>query len=140
MAATKILVIEDDLHQREIIERALTQDAARRQLQVEVIQASDGEEGVELFRRHNPALVITDLLMPKVDGFQAIEQIRADPTGKSCPIVVTTAVYRDPVILGKLQEQYGVHIQPKPFMPQALAKKVFQILKTKTLLPSQSRF
>lgn len=130
MAPTKILVIEDDLHSREIIQKVLTRDITLRHLDISVVTAADGDEGIAQFKQHHPELVITDLLMPRVDGFEAIEAIRADPAGVETPILVITAVYRDTAALGKLEQQQGIYLQPKPFMPQVLAKKVHQILRS----------
>jgi threonine synthase len=56
-----------------------------------VLRATSGEEGVELVRRERPSLVLLDLLMPGVDGFEVVDRLRADPDLAGVPIVVLTA-------------------------------------------------
>jgi CheY-like chemotaxis protein len=125
----KILVIEDDLHTQNIIKQILTRDLALRYLKLSVVTASDGEEGLARFRESPPDLVITDLLMPKVDGFKVVETIRADPHGKTIPVIVLSAVFRDRQAQNKLERDYAVSFQAKPFSPRALAKTVLGLLK-----------
>lgn len=125
----KILVIEDDLHTQNIIKQILTRDLALRYLKLSVVTASDGEEGLARFRESPPDLVITDLLMPKVDGFKVVETIRSDPHGKTIPVIVLSAVFRDRQAQTKLERDYAVCFQAKPFSPRALAKTVLALLK-----------
>jgi CheY-like chemotaxis protein len=55
------------------------------------MRATGGEEGVQAVRRERPAVVVLDLLMPDVDGFSVVEQLRGDPLVDEVPIVVLTA-------------------------------------------------
>ena len=84
----KILVVEDDSHARGIIETVLKRDRMLRYQRLTVISAVDGEDGLKAFRQHAPDLVITDLLMPKRDGFELIRAIRREerstPTNRLC--------------------------------------------------------
>src|SRR5690606_22652143 len=82
----KIAIIED------------TPDAARLMMRIlqanggyEVNVAHDGAAGIELVRRWRPDLVITDLMMPDVDGFQVIETLKGDEDFRDIPIIVVTA-------------------------------------------------
>jgi len=110
-----------------MVQQVLVRDMKLRHLNLEVQQAADGEEGLELFRQHHPDLVIVDLLLPRVNGFKVIETIRAEQTDRRCQILVITGVYRDQKTLQTLQ-QYDVQLQLKPFMPQVLANLVHQML------------
>jgi CheY-like chemotaxis protein len=56
-----------------------------------VVRAAGGDEGVRSVRRERPAIVVLDLLMPDVDGFAVVEQLRADPLVEDVPIVVLTS-------------------------------------------------
>jgi CheY-like chemotaxis protein len=66
----KVLVIDDDSALRSVITEVLT--AAGH----EVIEAKDGREGLDLFRLHQPTLVVTDILMPEKDGLETIQELR----------------------------------------------------------------
>jgi DNA-binding response OmpR family regulator len=73
----RIIVIDDQEPIRRIIHRALEKEG------YEVLEASDGEMGVDLLRRSGAALVITDIFMPGQDGIQTLRQIRREfPTVK----------------------------------------------------------
>ncbi|MBK6847004.1 MAG: response regulator [Proteobacteria bacterium] len=127
MPPLKVLVVEDDLHTRNIIEMVLKRDRMLRYHQLEVLTASDGAEGLALFRQHGPLLVITDLLMPKLDGFELIEALRREG-GEALVIIATSAIVRDPGVLRKLERDFKVHVQLKPFSPRVLAEQVQRLL------------
>ncbi|MBZ0278522.1 MAG: threonine synthase [Anaerolineae bacterium] len=82
----KIAVIEDNEAAARLISRIL-----RARGNFEVQTAPDGRRGIDLIRRMRPDMVITDLMMPVVDGFGVIEAMKADPTMARIPIVVVTA-------------------------------------------------
>jgi CheY-like chemotaxis protein len=57
----------------------------------QVLRAYGGREAIELARRELPDLIVLDLLMPEVDGFQVVEALNADPATARIPVVVLTA-------------------------------------------------
>ncbi len=81
-----IVVIEDNKDAARLIKRLLQARGA-----FEVNVANDGAQGLELVRQMRPDLVITDLMMPDVDGFAVIDTMKADPELQHIPIVVITA-------------------------------------------------
>ncbi|MFN8452346.1 MAG: threonine synthase [Anaerolineae bacterium] len=81
----RIVVIEDNVDAARLIKRVL---AARA---FEVYLAHNGAAGLETVRRERPDLVITDLMMPDVDGFTVIDTLKADPDLQHIPVVVITA-------------------------------------------------
>ncbi|HSE36753.1 MAG TPA: response regulator [Blastocatellia bacterium] len=85
----KILVIEDSLDSRELIHLHLTTEGFA------VITASNGQEGIYLASVEHPDLVITDLGLPEMDGFQVVRELRAQPEFATLPILVLTAFGRD---------------------------------------------
>jgi two-component system, OmpR family, alkaline phosphatase synthesis response regulator PhoP len=56
----------------------------------EILQAKDGKEGLEIALEKHPNLILSDLIMPKMDGMTAIESIRQDKWGKKVPIIILT--------------------------------------------------
>ncbi len=70
----------------------------------EVIEATDGEQGVELAKKHKPALILMDIMMPKMDGYAACDAIKKDATTKNIPVVMLTAIDFDlnKVLAGKV--------------------------------------
>lgn len=70
----------------------------------EVIEAIDGEQGVELARKNKPDLILMDIMMPKMDGYAACSAIKMDNTTKKIPVVMLTSLDYDlnRVLAGKL--------------------------------------
>jgi DNA-binding response OmpR family regulator len=68
----QILIIEDDIQFRPMLEQMLTSQG------YQVISSENGIQGMEQFRRHQPALVITDILMPEKDGIETILEIKRE--------------------------------------------------------------
>jgi CheY-like chemotaxis protein len=61
-----------------------------------VVTATNGVEALEVIARERPALIITDILMPKMDGFSLVHQLRLDPATRSIPVVFLSATYVAP--------------------------------------------
>ncbi|HEY2655290.1 MAG TPA: response regulator [Solirubrobacteraceae bacterium] len=86
-----VVVIDDDPVDLDLIEAVLAPEGWL------VVRAAGGEEGVRLVRTERPAVVLLDLLMPEVDGFEVVERLRADPVVADVPIVVLTSKEMAPV-------------------------------------------
>lgn len=82
---SKILYIEDHPAQRDIMAQMLELSG------YEVAVAADGIEGVEQARSWSPDLILMDLRMPRMDGFEAIRELRKDPSTASIPIIAISA-------------------------------------------------
>lgn len=93
-----------------------------------VIGANGGVEGLEIVRREKPDLVLLDLMMPDMDGWEVYQQIKADEDLKEIPVVVVTAKAQS------IDKVLGLHIAKvddyitKPFGPQELLESVEKIL------------
>jgi two-component system response regulator VicR len=93
-----------------------------------VIGANGGIEGLETVRRLRPDLVLLDLMMPDMDGWEVYQQIKADPSLRDIPVVVVTAKAQS------IDKVLGLHIAKvddyitKPFGPQELLESVEKIL------------
>jgi DNA-binding response OmpR family regulator len=93
-----------------------------------VIGANGGIEGLETVRREKPDLVLLDLMMPDMDGWEVYQQIKADEVLREIPVVVVTAKAQS------IDKVLGLHIAKvddyitKPFGPQELLASVEKIL------------
>jgi DNA-binding response OmpR family regulator len=96
----------------------------------QVIGANGGIEGLETVRRVKPDLVLLDLMMPDMDGWEVYQQVKADPGLRDIPVVVVTAKAQS------IDKVLGLHIAKvddyitKPFGPQELLESVEKILGT----------
>lgn len=86
MPGKKILVVDDEKRIRELLDLRLSSQG------YEVIQARHGEEGVEQAKRHLPDLILMDVMMPRVDGPEAVRQLQEDPATKHIPVIFLTAI------------------------------------------------
>jgi DNA-binding response OmpR family regulator len=93
--------------------------------------ATGGLEGLETIRRVKPDLVLLDLMMPDMDGWEVYQQMKADPELKSIPVIVVTAKAQS------IDKILGLHIAKvddyvtKPFGPQELLQSVERVLSAK---------
>ena len=83
----KILIAEDDADVRSILRSTFEMNGC------EVIEARDGQEGAEMAAIHTPDLIISDALMPKMDGFQFLRGIKQNETLQSIPFIFYSATY-----------------------------------------------
>lgn len=79
---TTILIIEDDRFLRELITRKLRDEGYK------VIEVVSGEEGVKKIKEIRPSLVLLDLILPGIDGFEVITRAKEDPALASIPIII----------------------------------------------------
>jgi diguanylate cyclase (GGDEF)-like protein len=80
-----LIVVDDDADIAHFVEVNLTLEGYR------VLLAHDGEAALELIERHQPALAIVDLMMPKIDGLELTRRLRANPLTAPMPIIMLTA-------------------------------------------------
>ena len=78
----KILVVEDDQFLRELIVQKLTNE------KYEVLEASDGQHAITMVQEEHPDLVLLDLILPGVDGFEVLRKIREGTTTKAIPVII----------------------------------------------------
>ena len=81
----KILIVEDNEMNRDMLSRRLQRKG------FEVVMAEDGQQGVDLSKSENPDVILMDLGLPVMDGWQATSSIKEDETTKNIPIIVLTA-------------------------------------------------
>ncbi len=121
MAKGKILVVDDEVNITQILEFSIGAEG------YEVITAANGEEAIDKARREQPDLIILDLMMPKIDGYEACRILKANPLTKSIPVVLLTAKGRD------IDKRLGYEVGAtdyiiKPFSPNKLVDRIHQLL------------
>lgn len=117
----KILIAEDERDIRDLV--AFTLRFAGH----EVVAASNGEEAVQMAPKENPDLILMDVRMPRMTGYDACRAIKADPKLKDIPVVFLSAKGQENEIQTGLEagaEEYLL----KPFAPDQLTERVKAIL------------
>ncbi len=77
-----ILIIEDDKFLKELIARKLAGEG------YDVLEAVDGEEGIKKIKQEKPDLVLLDLILPGVDGFEILSKMKEDPMAARIPVII----------------------------------------------------
>jgi CheY-like chemotaxis protein len=118
----KILVADDELYIRLLVKDILEPEFT-------VLEASNGEEAVSTTRAEQPALVLMDILMPKLDGYTACYAIKNNELTKDTPVVMLTGVGHE--LNKQLSHEMGANAYiTKPFNPEDLLDKVRQYAST----------
>ena len=81
----KILVVDDEKELTALVSLHMKMAG------FEVLTANNGEKALDLSREETPDLIILDLMLPKIDGWQVCEQLRQDPATKDIPVIMLTA-------------------------------------------------
>jgi DNA-binding response OmpR family regulator len=121
MVKRRVLLADDDPALRRLIGTTLgSQD-------FDLLQAVDGEEALQIARQQHPELVLLDVNMPKLDGFEVCRNLRSDPATSAMKIVMLTARGAD-VDRARAREAGADDYFIKPFSPVQLLNKVYALL------------
>jgi DNA-binding response OmpR family regulator len=113
-----ILVVDDDLTLREMYEERLKQEGYI------VIGAADGEEAIKKAQDQIPALIILDIMMPRINGIDVFKQLRADEKTKGIPIVILTALVQEIDKVQELMTERDSYLVKSQDMPKTVIEKV----------------
>jgi two-component system, cell cycle response regulator DivK len=117
----RILVVEDTENNRRILNDLLTNPG------FEVIEATDGEKGVAMAAERQPDLILMDIQLPVVDGYEATRRIKADPVLRKIPVIAVTSY----ALSGDEAEARAAGCEgyiAKPFSPRVILAKVREFL------------
>jgi len=116
-----VLVADDEISVRDLVCEVLAAAG------YSTVSAADGEEAVKLARRHRPACIVLDVMMPRMDGYTALTRLRGHPVTAGVPVVVLTG--QTDSVYQSLSEGVGAvaHVT-KPFSPKHLAETVRRVL------------
>lgn len=117
----RILIVEDDQMIREAIKEYLIE------MEYSVVEAEDGQKGIDLFKESSFDLVILDIMLPKLNGFVVLNQIRHL---SDVPVIMLTAMTDDYTQIMSFDEKADDYI-PKPFSVVVLHKRIEALLRRK---------
>lgn len=119
----RVLVVEDNQDSARLLQRILENQEG---YSVEV--ATNGREGLEMAQSNRPDLIVSDLMMPEMDGFQLIEKIKADPNLRRIPIIVLTAKELTPAEHQRLAGRIDTMLQKGSFLNDELLQQILEAL------------
>ena len=121
--AKTILVIEDDKFLRELISRKLTGEG------FDVLEAVDGEEGIKKIKEGKPDLVLLDLILPSIDGFEILTRVRDDPEVSSIPVIILSNLGQREELEKGLKLGAIDYLIKAHFTPGEIIEKIKNVLK-----------
>jgi two-component system, cell cycle response regulator DivK len=117
----RILVVEDQEDNRQIIRDMLSAT------DYEIMEAESGEQALEAVAKQRPDLILMDIQLPGIDGYEVTRRIKADPAMRSIPIIAVTSY----ALSGEEQKARAAGCDeyvPKPYSPRQLLAKIRQYL------------
>jgi len=133
LPAAKILVVDDDDMNREMLSRRLVK------LGYEVAEAGDGRIALQKLKEGNFDLILLDIVMPQLDGFQTLEFMKADPRLRHLPVIMITAL-DDVESTVRCIEAGAEDFVPKPFNPIILRARITASLDKKHLRDQEQAY
>ena len=133
MSKGRILVVDDEIYIVHILDFSLGMEG------YEVITALDGEQALEKLKSERPDLIVLDIMMPKLDGYEVCKAIKSDPGTRHIPVILLSAKGRN--VDQKLGFDVGADDYiTKPFSPRKLVERINQLLgQTVTERPTPSK-
>lgn len=119
----KILVIEDDKFLRELISQKLAKEG------YDVAEAIDGEKGIESVKSENPDLILLDLILPGIDGFEVLAKMKADPKLAEVPVIILSNLGQKDDIEKGLEMGANDYLIKAHFTPGEIIEKIESVLK-----------
>lgn len=117
-----ILIIEDDKFLRELISRKLINEGFK------IDEAIDGEEGLKKAQKVRPSLILLDLILPGLDGFEILERIKDDPSTSAIPVLILSNLgQRDEVERGLKLGAVDFLVKAH-FTPEEIVDKIKEVL------------
>jgi signal transduction histidine kinase/DNA-binding response OmpR family regulator len=117
-----ILIVDDVSDNRQFLVTVLRYHGHR------LLEAADGREGLAAAQAHHPDMVITDVLMPVMDGYELARQLRLDPATSAIPVVFYTANYGEREARALAQSSGVPEVLPKPTAPDEVLRIVARVL------------
>ena len=117
------LIIDDDFVMQTALQDYLEEAG------FDIVEAYDGEEGLASFRQNKPDIILLDVTMPGLDGYETCRQIRANPEGRHTPIVMMTG-HEDADSVDRAYDAGATDFVSKPINFAILVHRVRHLLKT----------
>ena len=120
----KVLVVEDDSFLAGIYTTKLGLEG------FEVLSAGDGEAGLKMAKKEIPDIILLDILMPKMDGFEVLDELKKDPTTQKVPVIVLTNLGQKEDVERGLKGGAADYLIKAHFVPADTVAKIRKVLKT----------
>ena len=127
-ALTTFLLIDDNEDEAVLMSRVFEH---RNRKKYRLLYAKDGYVGLALAQQKSPTVIISDLVMPGMDGFRLVRALRSNPNTRNIPIVITSALDIDPDKRKELKEHVSMIYQKGTLKPSEFASRVIRVAEGK---------
>jgi len=121
--AKKILIIEDDKFLRQLVTKKISEQ------DFEIAEAVDGESGVEKAAEEDPDLILLDLILPGMDGFEVLSELKDDPELSSIPVIILSNLGQKDEIEKGLQMGAEDYLVKAHFTLGEIVEKINEVMK-----------
>lgn len=126
----KVLIVDDEIHIRALLEQSL--EELEEDHDVEILSASNGEQGLSMIRQERPDVVFLDIMMPKMNGYEVCRAIKGDPALSLIHVILLTAKGQE------ADRELGMEVgalkyMTKPFDPDEVLGVAKELLDLKDL-------
>jgi len=121
--AKNILIIEDDKFLRELIAQKLRKEG------YDISEAIDGEEGIKKVKEEKPDLILLDLILPGIDGFEVLSKVKEDPVLAQIPVIILSNLGQKEDIEKGLKLGAIDYLIKAHFTPGEIIEKITKVLK-----------
>jgi len=118
-----VLVVDDDPDVASMLRQILPE------VEFRLDSAADGLDGLEAINRECPDVLLLDIMMPRLDGFGVIEQVRANPKTSALPIIVITAKDLSQAETARLRERVAIVIKKQGFQGERIIEEIHRVVK-----------
>jgi len=118
-----ILIVEDDKFLRDLITQKLIREGFN------TIEAIDGEQGVKKIKETKPDLVLLDLILPGIDGFEVLAKVKEDPVSAEVPVIILSNLGQKDDIEKGLKLGAADYLIKAHFTPGEVIEKIKEIIK-----------
>ncbi len=119
----RVIIVDDSADARRLIRRIL-----QSQGDFQILEAADGQSGLEMIQKELPDLIILDLMMPEMDGFAVLDQLKTNPETAQIPVIVATAKELTPEEKSKLAGQIQSLMQKGDFLNDEFLEEVRSLI------------
>jgi CheY-like chemotaxis protein len=115
------LIVEDEFDSQQMVSKILSYNG------ISVRLVSNGQECIEALKEWLPTIIIMDLAMPKMDGWETLAAMRSDPRTAHIPVVAITAFHSDDVARGATQAGFDAYFR-KPLNPLSFVNSLVEVM------------
>ena len=119
---SKVLVVDDEKSVVDIVKKFLSRD------DYQFIEAFDGQEAVLKAKAERPSLIVLDMMLPELDGYEVIERLKEDKHTQDIPILILSAASVDKERIERVDGTLQIPIMSKPIQPEELLSHVQEMV------------